>query len=93
MSSPAEVDSERHVRSPRSVRERIAAFARNAGTYVPDATASSIIMLAALVAISLALGDSLVTSVDAYYRGLWMLLPFRMQIADFKSAGKERISW
>ncbi len=62
------------------MREWIAAFARRAGNYVPDAAASSVIMLFALVGTSLALGDSLLTSVDAYYRGLWMLLPFSMQM-------------
>jgi short-chain fatty acids transporter len=62
------------------VREWIANFARRAGGYVPDAAASSVIMLVVLVGISLALGDSFLTSVDAYYRGLWMLLPFSMQM-------------
>jgi short-chain fatty acids transporter len=62
------------------MREWIAGFARRGGNYLPDAAASSVIMLFVLVATSLALGDSLLTSVDAYYRGLWMLLPFSMQM-------------
>jgi short-chain fatty acids transporter len=62
------------------MRDWISIFARRAGNYVPDAAASSVIMLFVLVGISLALGDSLLTSVDAYYRGLWMLLPFSMQM-------------
>jgi short-chain fatty acids transporter len=62
------------------MREWIANFARKAGNYVPDAAASSVIMLFLLVGISLALGDSVLTSVDAFYRGLWMLLPFSMQM-------------
>jgi short-chain fatty acids transporter len=62
------------------MRDWISTFARRAGNYVPDAAASSVIMLFVLVGISLALGDSLLTSVDAYYRGLWMLLPFSMQM-------------
>ena len=37
-------------------------------------------MLFALVCTSLVLGDSLLTNVDAFYRGLWMLLPFSMQM-------------
>ncbi len=62
------------------MREWIAAFARRAGNYVPDAAASAVIMLFALAGTSLALGDSLLTNVDAFYRGLWMLLPFSMQM-------------
>ena len=62
------------------MREWLASFARKAGDYVPDAAAASVIMLLVLVGISLALGDSLLANVDAYYRGLWMLLPFSMQM-------------
>jgi len=62
------------------MREWLANFARKAGDYVPDAAAASVIMLFVLVGISLALGDSLLANVDAYYRGLWMLLPFSMQM-------------
>jgi len=62
------------------MREWLASFVRKAGDYVPDAAAASVIMLFVLVGISLALGDSLLANVDAYYRGLWMLLPFSMQM-------------
>jgi len=62
------------------MREWLASFARKAGDYVPDPAAASVIMLFVLVGISLALGDSLLANVDAYYRGLWMLLPFSMQM-------------
>ncbi len=62
------------------MREWIADFARRAGNYVPDAAASAVIMLFVLAGTSLALGDSLLTNVDAFYRGLWMLLPFSMQM-------------
>lgn len=61
-------------------RDRIADFARHAGDFVPDATATAVIMLFMLVAAALALGDTLTTTVDAWYRGLWMLLPFSMQM-------------
>lgn len=63
------------------MRDRIAAFARAAGNWVPDATATALIMLVLLAATALALGDSPGTTVDAWYRGLWMLLPFSMQAA------------
>jgi short-chain fatty acids transporter len=62
------------------MREWIAGFARRAGNYVPDAAASAVIMLFALTGTSLVLGDSLLTNIDAFYRGLWMLLPFSMQM-------------
>lgn len=62
------------------MRERIADFARAAGRFVPDATAASVIMLVILAAIALALGDTVTATVAAYYRGLWMLLPFSMQM-------------
>jgi short-chain fatty acids transporter len=47
---------------------------------VPDAITTSIILLVALFGMSLALGSSLTATVDAYYRGLWMLLQFTMQM-------------
>lgn len=61
-------------------RDRITEFARRAGDFVPDATATAVIMLFLLAGIALALGDTLGTTVDAWYRGLWMLLPFSMQM-------------
>jgi short-chain fatty acids transporter len=61
-------------------RDRIADFARRAGDFVPDATATAVIMLFMLVAAALVLGDTLTTTVDAWYRGPWMLLPFSMQM-------------
>ncbi len=63
------------------MRDRIAAFARAAGSWVPDATAAAVIMLVILASTALALGNSPVETVDAWYRGLWMLLPFSMQMA------------
>jgi short-chain fatty acids transporter len=47
---------------------------------VPDAITTSIFMLVALFVLSLVLGESVTTSIDAYYRGLWMLLEFTMQM-------------
>ncbi|MBK6349195.1 MAG: hypothetical protein IPF50_05050 [Proteobacteria bacterium] len=60
------------------MREWTAVFARRDGSFVPDAAASAVIMLSALAGTSLALDDSLLTSVDAFYRGLWRLLPSSM---------------
>ena len=47
---------------------------------VPDAITTSIILLVLLFGLSLTLGTGLTASMDAYYRGLWMLLQFTMQM-------------
>lgn len=55
-------------------------FARGVERFVPDAITTAIIMLVALFAIALALGNGTMATLDAWYRGLWMLLPFTMQM-------------
>lgn len=50
------------------------------GRLVPDAITTSVILMAVLCVAALALGDSVGKTMDAYYRGLWMLLPFTMQM-------------
>jgi short-chain fatty acids transporter len=55
-------------------------FARVMGRIVPDALTASVVLLLVLVAAALALDNSMMQVVDAYYRGLWMLLPFTMQM-------------
>jgi short-chain fatty acids transporter len=47
---------------------------------VPDAITASVVLLIVLVAAALAIGDSPMKVMDAYYRGLWTLLPFTMQM-------------
>src|SRR5687768_16499865 len=47
---------------------------------VPDAITTSIILLVLLFGLSLTLGTGLTATMDAYYRGLWMLLQFTMQM-------------
>ena len=47
---------------------------------MPDAITASVILLLALAVVALALGNSGDQVMDAYYRGLWMLLPFTMQM-------------
>jgi short-chain fatty acids transporter len=51
------------------------------GRHVPDAMSTAVGMLVLLVVGALALGNSAVSVMDAFYRGLWMLLPFTMQMA------------
>ncbi|MCI0338466.1 MAG: TIGR00366 family protein [Acidobacteria bacterium] len=55
-------------------------FAKVMGRFVPDAITASIILLLLLSVIALAFGNSPSKVVDAYYQGLWMLLPFTMQM-------------
>jgi short-chain fatty acids transporter len=47
---------------------------------VPDAITTSIMLLVVLFGLSLALGTGVTATIDAYYRGLWMLLQFTMQM-------------
>lgn len=55
-------------------------FARWMERLVPDAVTTSILLMIVLFGTSLSLGHPLVETVDAYYRGLWMLLAFTMQM-------------
>jgi short-chain fatty acids transporter len=48
--------------------------------WVPDALSTAVFMLVVLVLAALALGNTLSATLDAWYRGLWMLLPFTMQV-------------
>jgi len=47
---------------------------------VPDAITTSIVLMVALVALSLGIGTTVSDTMDAYYRGLWSLLAFTMQM-------------
>lgn len=55
-------------------------FARVMGRFVPDAITASVILLLILTVMSLAMGNTAGKTMDAYYQGLWMLLPFTMQM-------------
>lgn len=50
------------------------------GRAVPDAITASVVFLFAVAAAALAIGTPGGVVMDAYYRGLWMLLPFTMQM-------------
>jgi short-chain fatty acids transporter len=47
---------------------------------VPDALTTSIVLMVALVVLALSIGTPLTETIDAYYRGLWSLLSFTMQM-------------
>jgi len=55
-------------------------FAQVMGRFVPDAITASVILLLILTGMALATGNSAGKTLDAYYQGLWMLLPFTMQM-------------
>jgi len=55
-------------------------FAKVMGRFVPDAISASVILLLILGGLSLAMGNTAVKTLEAYYQGLWMLLPFTMQM-------------
>ena len=55
-------------------------FARVMGRFAPDAITACVMLLVLLFAIALALGNSPSKTMEAYYQGLWMLLPFTMQM-------------
>jgi short-chain fatty acids transporter len=50
------------------------------GRAVPDAITASVIFLFIVAAAALLIGTPANTVIDAYYRGLWMLLTFTMQM-------------
>ncbi len=55
-------------------------FSRLVERLVPDAITTSTLLLIAVSILSLAIGNSVTATIDAYYRGLWMLLAFTMQM-------------
>ena len=61
-------------------RTRLERFSLWMGRAVPDAITASVIFLFIVAAASLLIGTPAGSVMDAYYRGLWMLLPFTMQM-------------
>lgn len=55
-------------------------FAQVMGRVVPDAITASVLLLLLLFGAALACGDSVAATMNGYYQGLWMLLPFTMQM-------------
>jgi short-chain fatty acids transporter len=60
--------------------DRISRFAQIVGSIVPDATSAAVILMLVVAGAALAFGNTPGAIADAYYRGLWMLLPFTMQM-------------
>ena len=55
-------------------------YSRVMARIVPDAVSTVAIMVVILFGVSLSLGNGFSKTMDAWYRGLWMLLPFTMQM-------------
>ena len=60
--------------------DRLTRFADRIGRLVPDAMTTSVALLAIVTITALAMGSSPLAAMSAYHRGLWMLLPFTMQM-------------
>jgi short-chain fatty acids transporter len=61
--------------------DRLTRFSEAIGRVIPDAMSTAVGMLLLLGVGALAIGNSGAAVMDAFYRGLWMLLPFTMQMA------------
>jgi short-chain fatty acids transporter len=59
---------------------RLERFSHALGNLVPDATSASVVLLGIVALAALGTSNTPATVADAYYRGLWMLLPFTMQM-------------
>jgi len=55
-------------------------FANLMSRWVPDAITAGVILSFFTLAIALALGNPIPRALEAYHQGLWMLLPFTMQM-------------
>ena len=62
---------------PEGLIDRLARFME---LVVPDAITTAILLMVGLFGLSLALGATMTATMDAYYRGLWNLLAFTMQM-------------
>ena len=60
--------------------DRLTRFSHVIGRIIPDAMSTAVLMLVLLALAALGTGNSATTVMDAFYRGLWMLLPFTMQM-------------
>lgn len=60
--------------------DRLTRLASLIGRLIPDALSTSIVLLVVVFAVALLMGNSLGETMDAYYRGLWLLISFTMQM-------------
>ncbi|MDE0102763.1 MAG: TIGR00366 family protein [Bryobacterales bacterium] len=60
--------------------DRLYRIARTIGDFIPDAMTMAILLMVLLACAALLMGNTVLEVMDAYYVGLWMLLPFTMQM-------------
>lgn len=60
--------------------DRLYRIAQTIGAWIPDAMTTAILLMMVLAVAAMAIGNSVLEVMDAYYVGLWMLLPFTMQM-------------
>ena len=65
---------------PNTMKQRLERFPDLISQLVPDAVTASVILTVTMVAAALAMGNPLTLVMNAYHQGLWMLLPFTMQM-------------
>jgi short-chain fatty acids transporter len=66
--------------SVKTQTSKLERFSHWMGRVVPDAITASVVFLFIVAAAAILIGTPVRAVVDAYYRGLWMLLPFTMQM-------------
>jgi len=59
---------------------RLERFSHLIAGLVPDAITASVVLTLSVTLVAFALGNPVERMADAYYKGLWMLLPFTMQM-------------
>src|SRR5215469_2794004 len=59
---------------------RLQRFSHWMAGLVPDAITASVILTMLVAGVALALGNPFTRVIDAFHQGLWMLLPFTMQM-------------
>ncbi len=65
---------------PAPPQDRLFRMAQFIGNFIPDAMTMAILLMAVLAVTALLMGDAPLNVMGAYYEGLWMLLPFTMQM-------------
>jgi short-chain fatty acids transporter len=66
--------------APGAAPDRLTRFADRVGSLIPDAMSTSIVLLVLVGFAALAMGSTIPETMEAYHHGLWMLLPFTMQM-------------
>ncbi len=61
-------------------QDRLYRVAKTIGDLIPDAMTMAIVLMVVLAIAALWIGNTPLEILDAYYVGLWMLLPFTMQM-------------